>query len=283
MSLHPAPVNWLYPLNPRSTTRYVFRDTHGTEWPTSYEGFKASGELTKGSEWSLVNGFNLIGPGALVWAYFSQPDGHIRAVGRLRSWPKWKKEWEHNAIWIDWDQSLTKRLISNPIPFGDFKQKVQSAANRANPKTQRVLETWLAGNQSKAERERDEVVRFRTQQVEARLGQQEFRNALMRAYGNRCAITGCEVDTTLEAAHIAAVAEGGRHAVSNGLLLRADLHNLLDCGLITFSDNFKVIVHGSIRHSEYGKLQGKPLRAPSPLSLRPKLTALRQHRKLFGH
>ena len=37
----------------------------------------------------------------------------------------------------------------------------------------------------------------------------------------------------LEAAHISPYAEGGKHTLSNGLLLRSDLHTLFDLGYLT--------------------------------------------------
>jgi hypothetical protein len=56
----------------------------------------------------------------------------------------------------------------------------------------------------------------------------EFRAALMKAYRGRCAISGCDVSHVLQAAHIDPVARGGRDDIGNGLLPRADLHNLFD-------------------------------------------------------
>jgi hypothetical protein len=52
----------------------------------------------------------------------------------------------------------------------------------------------------------------------------------LRAYGGKCAISGCSEAGVLQAAQILAVRKGGGHALHNGLLLRADLHNLFDLG-----------------------------------------------------
>lgn len=49
--------------------------------------------------------------------------------------------------------------------------------------------------------------------------------------------------------------------VANGLLLRADLHTLLDCGLIAVDpDDLRVVVAPSIRGSSYRRLHGRALR-----------------------
>lgn len=67
-----------------------------------------------------------------------------------------------------------------------------------------------------------------------RQGQRTFRKALLAAYSERCAVTGCDLVETLEAAHIAP--HLGKHTdhITNGLLLRADIHTLFDQNLIAF-------------------------------------------------
>jgi len=53
-----------------------------------------------------------------------------------------------------------------------------------------------------------------------RLGQRSFQVMVLSAYERRCAVTGDRIRPVLQAAHILPVAEGGRHRVDNGLLLR---------------------------------------------------------------
>ncbi len=64
------------------------------------------------------------------------------------------------------------------------------------------------------------------------LAQARFREKLLDAYGARCAITGTAVASTLQAAHIVPYRGPQTNAVGNGILLRADIHNLFDMGLI---------------------------------------------------
>lgn len=73
---------------------------------------------------------------------------------------------------------------------------------------------------------------WRIRQVLKRRGQAKFREALINAYEGRCAISGCNARDALEAAHITAFSASGNNAVTNGILLRADLHSLFDIGLI---------------------------------------------------
>ena len=78
--------------------------------------------------------------------------------------------------------------------------------------------------------------------IRLRRGQAAFRSALMEAYGRRCAITGCAVEDVLEAAHITPYVGSLTNHVSNGLLLRADLHTLFDCGLLAIDPKTRRVV-----------------------------------------
>ena len=79
------------------------------------------------------------------------------------------------------------------------------------------------------------------QEVRRRLGQTEFRSALVDAYNSECAVTGCDVVDALEAAHLIPFCESESNVASNGLLLRADIHTLFDRHLIGINPVTKVI------------------------------------------
>ena len=68
-------------------------------------------------------------------------------------------------------------------------------------------------------------------QIVARQGQAGFRSALLGAYEGRCAVTGCDAVPALEGAHLRAYRGSESNAVTNGLLLRADIHTLFDLRL----------------------------------------------------
>jgi hypothetical protein len=68
--------------------------------------------------------------------------------------------------------------------------------------------------------------------ISRRQGGGKFRQKLLDAYGRRCAITGCDADDTLEAAHIRTYEGSDDNDMRNGILLRADIHTLFDLGLI---------------------------------------------------
>jgi putative restriction endonuclease len=75
--------------------------------------------------------------------------------------------------------------------------------------------------------------------VRQRLGQGAFRMLVTDSYQRRCAVTRERALPVLQAAHIRPVSEGGRHLISNGLLLRSDVHTLFDRGYVTITPKFE--------------------------------------------
>lgn len=68
--------------------------------------------------------------------------------------------------------------------------------------------------------------------VRLRLGQHEFRQKLVRQFGEACVFSGSAPLQALEAAHLYSYAAVGQHREHGGLLLRRDLHRLFDEGLV---------------------------------------------------
>lgn len=58
-------------------------------------------------------------------------------------------------------------------------------------------------------------------QIRARRGQRAFRAALLLAYDGRCALSGCDAISALEAAHLRPASEQGSDQTTNGLPLPA--------------------------------------------------------------
>jgi putative restriction endonuclease len=117
----------------------------------------------------------------------------------------------------------------------------------------------------------------------ARLGQGTFRVLVTEAYDRRCAISGERTLPVLEAAHIKPYSESGPHLVSNGLLLRSDLHILFDEGYLTVSEDLRVEVSDRIREEyengrEYYQYRGRQLlKLPGATDDRPAREFLRWH------
>lgn len=118
--------------------------------------------------------------------------------------------------------------------------------------------------------------------ITLRRGQAAFRNALLDAYARRCAVTACSVVDVLEAAHISPYMGTTTNHVTNGLLLRADIHTLFDCGLLSIEPMTRtIVIAGSLAGSTYETLNGRKLRAPKNPSHSPSQKSLKRHFAFF--
>lgn len=118
---------------------------------------------------------------------------------------------------------------------------------------------------------------------QVRIGQGAFRLSVTDAYAKRCAITGEKTLPVLEAAHIKPYADAGPNTVTNGLLLRSDMHKLFDNGYITVTPEYKIEVSQRIREEfdngrEYYQYHGKELLIlPQAVGSRPQANYLHHH------
>ena len=118
--------------------------------------------------------------------------------------------------------------------------------------------------------------------IQPRLGQGSFRIAVTDAYGRHCAFTRSPVLPVLEAAHIQPFSAGGPHSIRNGLLLRQDLHTILDRGYMTVTPDYRVEVSRRIREEfdngkEYYALQGSSIFLPATKGQYPSTQFLKWH------
>lgn len=118
--------------------------------------------------------------------------------------------------------------------------------------------------------------------IRPRLGQGAFRVAVTEAYGRACAATQEHSLPVLEAAHIRPFAKEGPHEVSNGLLLRADIHRLFEQGYVTVTPEFRLEVSDRLRTDyqngrSYYPLHGAPIAVPRSERERPSAAVLAWH------
>jgi len=94
--------------------------------------------------------------------------------------------------------------------------------------------------------------------------QGRFRESLLCIYGRKCAISGCSIKETLEAAHIFPASDKSSYHPKNGLLLRADLHRLFEYGGLRVNPKtHKVVLSSEIQKEPiYAPFHGKCLRRP---------------------
>lgn len=125
--------------------------------------------------------------------------------------------------------------------------------------------------------------RYGTPQIiQPRLGQGNFRVAVMEAYSRACAITHEHSLPALEAAHIKSFDNEGPNEVSNGILLRADFHKLFDKGYITVTTDYRLEVSPHLKldynnGKSYYPLHGSPLDVPTSPSETPSKEFLKWH------
>lgn len=118
-------------------------------------------------------------------------------------------------------------------------------------------------------------------QVHRRQGGPRFRRALLSAYGGRCAMTEYDAVPALEAAHIIPYRGPQTNHPANGLLLRADMHDLFDLGLVAVdTGTMKIRLADELGGTKYERYEGKRLLLPGDASIMPSIEALDMHREL---
>lgn len=121
--------------------------------------------------------------------------------------------------------------------------------------------------------------KYASRLVRQRLHQARFREAVMSAYGGRCAITGLPEPRLLDAAHIIGDAEDdGLPIVPNGLPLSKVHHAAFDANLIGIDPDYRVHVSDALlsindgpmfeqgvklKHGELIRLPKRPLDYPA--------------------
>lgn len=115
-----------------------------------------------------------------------------------------------------------------------------------------------------------------------RLGQGAFRIRVTDTYGRRCAVSGEHTLPVLEAAHIRPVGSGGEHQITNGLLLRSDIHKLFDRGYVTITPDLQFRVSERLdadwqNGKIYYALDRRPINTPADPSCCPDKDLLDWH------
>lgn len=93
----------------------------------------------------------------------------------------------------------------------------------------------------------------------SRAGQSKFREALIARYDGKCALSGCDVEPTLHAAHVLPhTGDTKWDCVDNGLLLRMDLHSLFDEMLWSIDpESNTIVISASLAGTHYDSLEGQ--------------------------
>ena len=143
---------------------------------------------------------------------------------------------------------IGNRMYSNALKW--FRSYVES--NVFDVVAAKIEEKKISENVNISTTERESIVK-------ARIGQGKFREQLLAKYGS-CIISGIDVSKVLVASHIkpwAVSTNEERVSVNNGLLLSATYDRLFDSGLITFTNEGKLVVSKFILEDNREKLRIK--------------------------
>jgi hypothetical protein len=178
-------------------------------------------------------------------------------------------------------QIKSDRLDRIDDDYGDLNSFVATVFGVSIPRPIVPIEILVAEQDAESEGtfDPDSVIDERKKVFAAivrRRGQPKFRTELLEAYEGRCAVTGCAVEAVLEAAHIKSYAGEKTNHVTNGILLRADIHTLYDLGKLKIDEKGVIHLSGDLKDSTYGVHDGKKISLPRGSKKAPNTKALKQ-------
>lgn len=126
-------------------------------------------------------------------------------------------------------------------------------------------------------------------EAKCRIGQEQFRKWILGIYRGKCCVTGLDIPELLRASHIVAWASDAQNRMnpSNGLCLSATYDAAFDRHLISFDENYKMILSPSLKehctaevHRKYFlNFEGQKIAMPEKCL--PGQEFLEKHRKLL--
>lgn len=144
-----------------------------------------------------------------------------------------------------------------PISSQDFGRIIERGLDDHEPLLPRVgaPEPFTGFEEGQASYD-FEHPRNRVQQLTSRVVRDRvFRKVVLRAYDERCAITGLKLingggRAEVDAAHIRPVQASGPDVVNNGLALSGTAHWMFDRGLISLSDNLEILISRHVNDAD---------------------------------
>lgn len=169
--------------------------------------------------------------------------------------PRYNIQLSIQEVNVQWAQGLLETQTSTIYPL---------TAGEADDDTPDLLE--------------DDQRKIIDRQIKQRRGQKTFRDKLLKS-NPVCAVTGCELVDILEAAHIDAYRNDSHNDISNGLLLRSDIHTLFDLNLIAIEPTTLLIkLSSKALNGGYEHFEGIPIK----LKHTPNIDALTKRWVIFN-
>jgi putative restriction endonuclease len=173
--------------------------------------------------------------------------------------------------YLDFANPVAFNGVDGPVERGVLNEqgrisgRAQSAVRPISPDDfNRILELGLAENAPLLPRVDDDIrpLDFQEEQAPFKFEQQRdritlvvskilrdrvFRRIVLRAYEERCAVTGLKLingmgRAEVAAAHIRPVEASGPDIISNGVALSGTAHWMFDRGLISFADDLEILI-----------------------------------------
>ena len=220
--------------------------------------------------------------------------------------PKTYLDFAHPVSFNDQDGPVERGLLNRdgrlsgraqsavrPISAEDFHRIVDRGLDERDSTLPRIDETAEIRGFEQEQAPYELVARDRMLQMTSRVVRDRvFRKIVIRAYDERCAISGFKFingsgRAEVDAAHIQPVQHNGPDVVNNGIALSGTAHWMFDRGLISLADDLEILISrqvndiGSVR-----SLINKSGRAKLPLrnADRPHPRFLQWHREnCFKH
>lgn len=186
----------------------------------------------------------------------------------------------------------------------DVWAEFQANRDALVPESEEAMEKLFgAGDEEEVEIEGDRGVQIRpapsmpegptsiSASVMIRRGQQYFRQAVLSVFSGRCGITGIAIRELLVASHIVpwATHPQARLEAQNGVALSRLHDGAFDCGLISFDDEYRLILSDRLRQhfphkaleENFQAYEGRPLVFAADAQP-PSLEYLASHRQEWG-
>lgn len=136
------------------------------------------------------------------------------------------------------DRLIWQEMNDNWI---ELSNEIRTAVNELNMLSTGTTDTSF--NRENSEKE-DYSGKERLISTKARIGQSAFRNAVLSSYNFKCCVSGLSIPSLLVASHIVPWSEDTENRLHpcNGLALSMIHDKAFDIGIITITEDFKILV-----------------------------------------
>lgn len=175
---------------------------------------------------------------------------HIVALGiddvvpayrlQISKWPSRARNGKSPTLWF-YDERIRSRDRECVTALDQFMLPLEAVSGKVKPPSGPGSRTVTGSRNVRAQ-------------------QEQFRRAIGNRYGWRCAVTGIRIKAVLEAAHLDGRDWRLHNSAEDGILLRADLHRLIDTKpKLAWLKGGKFWLDKSVRDECYRKYHGRSL------------------------